>query len=192
MISSRQWPATKGIEQNLAILDCYARRPFISAQIFLWADRWAFWIRYSSVVTWLLLLCGHFLSGCAVHCLGRAEQLRLCCRLQTSSYIAFQAVSESMNCIQSSLLKESAGPIENNENWVLLRGAHLHSHLVMQCDKNSEFWTALLLLYGHPVMKKDMKFELNLTRTFCHFVTQGLCTVPMQIESPPLLFQQRI
>ena len=124
MISSRQWPATKGIEQNLAILDCYARRPFISPQIFLWADRWAFWIRYSSVVTWLLLLCSHFLSGCAVHCLSRAEELRLCCRLQTSSHTACQAISESMNCFQSSLPWEPEGRIENNKIWVLLRGAH--------------------------------------------------------------------
>ena len=103
MISSRQWAraATKGIEQELAILDCYARRPFISAQaqIFLWADRWAFWIRYSSVVTWLLLFCVQFLSCCAVHCLGCAEQLRLCYRLQTSSHTAChcQAVRLSPN-----------------------------------------------------------------------------------------------
>ena len=65
-------------------------------------------------------------------------------------------VSESINCFQSSLLEEPEGPIENNKIWVLLRGAHLYSHLVMQCDKTSEFWTALLLLHGHSFMKKDI------------------------------------
>ena len=62
-----------------------------------------------------------------------------------------QAVSESMNCFQSSLLEEPAGSIENNKIWVLFRGAHLYSHLVMQCDETSEFWTAFWLWYGHSI-----------------------------------------